>query len=340
MPVGTGGAVKAVPAGDLDTMSCRVILANTYHLYLRPGMEVIRQFGSLHGFIGWKHSILTDSGGFQIYSLGDHSRVSDRGVTFKSHIDGSKHFLTPEDVVDIQCDLDSDIQMVLDYFRGSPASKKAHAEAVLLTRKWAQRSRDRFVSSTAENAQFAIVQGGLHEDLREESLNGLAEMNFEGLAVGGLSVGESREDFLRIMGFTVPLLPEQKPRYLMGCGTPEEILLAVEKGVDMFDCVLPTRMARNGALFTTQGRISIKNRQYRLDETPVDDQCSCYTCRNYSRAYLRHLFISREINAAMLNTIHNLHFYLDFMTKIRYSITTDKFAEFKKSFLDNYLAKE
>jgi len=340
MPVGTAGAVKAILQRDLQSLSARIILANTYHLLLRPGMEVIKSSGGLHRFIGWDQSILTDSGGFQIYSLQENSRVSERGVTFRSHIDGREFSISPEEVVDIQNILGSDIQMVLDYFRGPPASKKEDHQALKLTETWARRSRERFIQTRRNNAQFAIIQGGLHEDLREESLEGLKRIGFEGYAVGGLSVGESGADFSRILRFILPLMEGDKPRYLMGCGSPEEILTAVEMGVDMFDCVLPTRVARNGALFTGGGRISIKNSQYRLDPRPPDETCQCYTCRNFSRAYLRHLYLSGEINAAVLNTLHNLHFYLDFMEKIRYSITTDKFAEFKNSFLNNYHKKE
>jgi queuine tRNA-ribosyltransferase len=336
MPVGTGGAVKAMLNKELADLNTEIILSNTYHLFLRPGMEIIESFGSLHKFISWEHAILTDSGGFQIFSLGKNSKVTDQGVEFKSHIDGSKIFFSPEDVVRIQNTLDSDIQMVLDYFAGYPATTKEDENALRITDHWAGRARDEFLKTPGNNAQFGIIQGGLHMALREESLEGLKKKNFEGYAVGGLSVGESRKEFDRVISFILPKMPFEKPRYLMGCGNPTEILFAVEQGVDMFDCVLPTRVARNGALFTRRGRISIKNSRYKHDNQPVDDTCNCYTCKNFSRSYLRHLFISKEINSAILNTIHNLHFYLDFMREIRYSISISSFLEFKRDFLAIY----
>lgn len=336
MPVGTAGAVKALTPDRLREIGAQIILGNTYHLFLRPGLEVIKTFGSLHAFSGWDKPILTDSGGFQIFSIQGNSKVTEEGVRFKSHLDGSMFFLTPEDVVDIQNVYDSDIQMVLDNFAGFPSSREEDERALKLTHLWARRARGRFLETNTSNAQFAIVQGGLHTDLRKQSVETLSAMDFEGYAVGGLSVGEKGEDFERIVRFTVPLLPEEKPRYLMGSGTPEEILLAVESGIDMFDCVMPTRNARNGSLFTSSGKLSIKNERYKFDTAPPDPQCRCYTCRNFSRAYLRHLYISREINASILNSIHNIHFYLDFMSKIRYSIKLNRFDEFKEKFLLNY----
>jgi len=336
MPVGTAGTVKALTPEQLRQAGAQVILANTYHLFLRPGTDIIRKFGSLHRFMAWDKPILTDSGGFQIFSLRSNSRVSEQGVRFQSHLDGSRFDLTPENVVDIQNVLDSDIQMALDYFAPHPASRAQDEKALRLTGAWAARARERFAATNRRNSQFAIVQGGLHEDLRERSLRELAALDFEGYAVGGLSVGESQADFQRILRPLAPELPAGKPRYLMGSGTPEDILFAVENGMDMFDCVMPSRNARNGTLFCSQGKIRIKNERYKGDPLPLDEGCSCYTCRNFSRAYLRHLFISREILASILNTIHNIHFYLDFMAKIRYAIHSRGFVEFKENFLALY----
>jgi len=336
MPVGTAGAVKALTPALLDETGARIILGNTYHLFLRPGPEVIKTFGSLHNFIGWNKPILTDSGGFQIFSIKGNTKVTEAGVEFKSHLDGSTFFLSPGDVVNLQNGYDSDIQMVLDYFAGHPASLEEDKEALKITHLWAQRARERFLETNVNNFQLAIIQGGLHTDLREESLAVLSRIGFDGYAVGGLSVGESREDFKRIITFILPRMPKDKPRYLMGSGMPEEILLAVELGVDMFDCVLPTRNARNGTLFTSNGKLAIKNERYKYDKSPLDPECNCYTCKNFSRAYLRHLYISREINASILNSFHNIHFYLDFMSKIRYAIKLNKFKEFKRNFLIIY----
>ncbi|MEN8222776.1 MAG: tRNA guanosine(34) transglycosylase Tgt [Acidobacteriota bacterium] len=337
MPVGTAGAVKGVTPERLNKIGAQIILGNTYHLFLRPGMEVIKKAGSLHRFISWDKPILTDSGGFQIFSLQENSKVKEEGVEFKSHLDGSKFFLTPESVVDIQNTLDSDIQMVLDNFAGNPSTPAQDRFALDITSRWAGRARERFLETGKKgNKQFGIVQGGLNEDMRSESLEKLTETGFDGYAVGGLSVGESREDFMRIIAHIVPKMESAKPRYLMGSGTPEEILFAVEKGIDMFDCVMPTRNARNGSLFTWSGKIAIKNEKHKFDQGPVDSDCGCYTCQNFSRSYLRHLYISREINSSILNSIHNLHFYLDFMQKIRYSVSSDKFMEFKDSFLLKY----
>ncbi len=336
MPVGTAGTVKALTPAQLGDAGAQIILANTYHLFLRPGTEVIRQFASLHDFMAWDRPILTDSGGFQIFSLRANARVDEQGVRFKSHLDGSSFFLGPEEVVDIQNILDSDIQMVLDHFAPHPASRAQDEKALRLTRLWADRARDHFLKSNRRNFQFAIVQGGLHADLRERSLRELAAMDFDGYAIGGLSVGESEREFRETLRPLAPCLPAGKPRYLMGSGTPEDILFAVENGVDMFDCVLPSRNARNGTLFTSRGRVRIKNEKYKFDPQPLDNDCSCYTCRRFSRAYLRHLFMSREILASIVNTIHNIHFYLDFMSKIRYAIQSHKFIEFKEDFLARY----
>lgn len=336
MPVGTVGAVKALTTRDLKELDAHIILGNTYHLFLRPGLEILKEFGSLHNFISWDRPMLTDSGGFQIFSLKRNMKVSETGVEFQSHVDGSRHSFTPEKVVDIQNVLDSDIQMVLDYFAPFPATKEDDRRALRITRLWAERARERFLETNRENAQFAIVQGGLHEDLREESLKSLLEIGFEGYAVGGLSVGETRKEMQKAISYILPLIPADKPRYLMGNGMPEEILFAVERGVDMFDTVIPTRVARNGLLFTSRGRLSIKNERYKTDKAPPDPECTCYTCRNFSRAYLRHLYHAKEINASILNSIHNTHFYLDFMSKIRYAIKFTNFLEFKKNFLHQY----
>jgi queuine tRNA-ribosyltransferase len=336
MPVGTAGAVKALTPQQLQEAGAQVILANTYHLFLRPGTAVIGRFGSLRRFMGWPGPILTDSGGFQIFSLRANARVGENGVRFRSHLDGSAFTLTPEDVVDVQNALDSDIQMALDHFAPHPASRAQDEKALRLTGAWAARARERFLATNRGNAQFAIVQGGLHPDLRERSLRELAAMDFEGYAVGGLSVGESTADFQRILRPLAVELPAAKPRYLMGSGTPEDILFAVESGMDMFDCVLPSRNARNGTLFTSRGKVRIKNEKHKADPRPLDEACGCYSCRNFSRAYLRHLFISREILASILNTIHNIHFYLDFMAKIRYAIESANFREFKENFLALY----
>jgi len=336
MPVGTAGAVKALTPDRLEKMGARIILGNTYHLFLRPGIEVVKKFGSIHKFISWSKPVLTDSGGFQIFSIKGSSKVSEKGVEFKSHLDGTIFFLTPEDVVNIQNDLDSDIQMVLDNFAPYPSERRENERALKITQEWANRARDRFLKTNQNNYQFAIIQGGLFKDLREKSVEDLKRLNFDGYAIGGLSVGESQKEFKKIMTFLPQFMPSEKPRYLMGSGTPEDILFSVEQGIDMFDCVLPTRNARNGTLFTSRGKITIKNERYKTDSEPLDSNCRCYTCRNFSRAYLRHLYISKEINSAILNTIHNLYFYLDFMNKIRYAIKQNKFTTFKENFLSLY----
>ncbi len=340
MPVGTCGSVKAMTMEHLKEAQAQIILGNTYHLFLRPGMDVIEKFKGLHNFCGWNKPILTDSGGFQIFSLSSFTKVEEAGVRFSSHIDGKKFFFTPKNVVDIQCKIDSDIQMVLDNFAGYPSSVEDNIKSTNLTAKWAKEAREHFLSKKSPNAQFGIVQGGLSEELRVQSLKDLREMDFEGYAIGGLSVGEPVQEFKRIVSFLAPQLPYDKPRYLMGSGTPEEILWAVEHGVDMFDCVMPSRNARRGTLFTSFGRLNIKNKKYAFDSNPIDSECQCYTCRNYSRAYLRHLYKCQEISSAILNTIHNISFYLDFMGKIRYSIKLNKFKKFKEDSLNGFLRGE
>jgi len=336
MPVGTAGTVKALTPAQLTEAGAQIILGNTYHLLLRPGTDIIARFGSLQRFMGWPGPILTDSGGFQIFSLKENVRLAQEGVTFKSHLDGAEVFLSPERAVEVQNVIGSDIQMVLDTFAGQPASREADLRALALTSHWAARARRHFLESGSEHAQFGIVQGGLHSDLRARAIEDLTRIGFEGYAIGGLSVGESRHEFERILTGLLPLMPPDRPRYLMGSGTPEEILTAVERGVDMFDCVLPSRNARNGTLFTSRGKVRIKNECHKADESALDPACNCYTCRNFSRAYLRHLFMAREILSPILNTIHNVSFYLAFMGKIRYAIRSGEFRRFQEGFLSHY----
>jgi queuine tRNA-ribosyltransferase len=326
LPVGTQGTVKSLTPEELTEVGAQVILANTYHLYLRPGHEVIRKLGGLHTFIHWNSPILTDSGGYQIFSLRALRKISEEGVTFQSHLDGSLHTLTPEKVMEIQRLLGSDIAMVLDECIPYPSPYAYAKTSIGLTTRWAKRC----LEDRRENdpALFAIVQGGIYRDLREESARNLVPLNFDGYAIGGLSVGEPKEAMKDVLEATAPLLPEQAPRYLMGVGTPQDILEAVRLGLDMFDCVLPTRNARNGTLFTSSGKLSIKQAQYSEDGRPVDDQCGCYTCRHYSRAYLRHLYLAREILSSRLNTIHNLYYYMDLVAKIRKVIGEGRFLDF------------
>jgi queuine tRNA-ribosyltransferase len=329
LPVGTQGSVKSLTPEELVEIGVEAILGNTYHLYLRPGHEIIGRLGGLHTFIHWERPILTDSGGFQIYSLGSLRKVSEDGVTFQSHLDGSSHFLTPEKVMEIQTALGSDIAMVLDECVPYPSPFEYVKAAMERTSHWAKRSLE--VRRENDPALFAIVQGGLHRDLREESAQTLVEMGFQGYAIGGLSVGEPKPAMLDVLAWTTPLLPENAPRYLMGVGTPEDILDAVMLGVDFFDCVLPTRNARNGTLFTSSGKISIKQAQYAEDGRSVDETCACYTCRHYSRAYLRHLYLSKEILSSRLNTIHNLYYYINLLVKIREAIQEDRLLDFYQS---------
>jgi len=341
MPVGTSGTVKAMSPDELKEMGAEVILANTYHLYLRPGHDVIHSVGGLHRFMNWDRPILTDSGGFQIYSLAALRRIDENGVCFRSHIDGSMHFIGPQKAMEIQLALGSDIAMVFDECTPYPASYEYTVKSLELTTRWARECKefkDRVMGqgsgaedlSPASQALFGIVQGGMYKDLRKRSLEELLGIGFDGYAVGGLSVGEPKEEMYEMINYTGPLLPEDRPRYLMGVGDLMDVVTAVEAGFDMFDCVMPTRNARNGTLFTSEGRISIKRAEYRSDSRPLDPACGCYTCRNYSRAYLRHLFLSREILSMRLNTIHNLYFYLTFFRKMRNAISSGRFAEFKR----------
>ena len=329
MPVGTQGTVKALSPDELKDMGAEIILSNTYHLYLRPGAEVVGGLGGLHRFMNWPWPILTDSGGFQIWSLSDLRNISEDGVEFKSHLDGSIHFLRPEDAVDIQNTLGSDIAMCLDECTPYPSSREYAQKSLKLTTKWAARCKERVKEIKSPMTLFGIIQGGMYKDLREESLNELMEVGFDGYAAGGLSVGESKEEMYEIINHIAPLMPQDKPRYLMGVGDLKDMITAVEAGFDMFDCVMPTRNARNGTLFTSLGRISIKRTEYKEDPSPLDPECSCYTCRNYERGYLRHLFLSREILSMRLNTIHNVHFYLNFMRQMREYINEGRFKEFK-----------
>ena len=326
MPVGTYGTVKAMTPNALADTGAQICLGNTFHLWLRPGMEVIKQFGGLHKFMNWDKPILTDSGGFQVFSLGDLRKITEEGVKFASPIDGAKLFLTPEISMQIQKDLNSDIVMIFDECTPYPADYKTAAESMRLSLRWARRSRDEHDRLENTNALFGIVQGGMHEALRDESLAGLKEINFNGFAIGGLSVGEPKEDMMRILAHTAPQLPTDKPRYLMGVGTPEDLMDSVEQGIDMFDCVMPTRNARNGHLFTRFGDVKIKNARFKTEQGPLDPTCSCYTCKNFSRAYLHHLFRAGEILSSILNTIHNLHYYQTLMAEMRSAIENDQFA--------------
>jgi len=324
MPVGTAATVKALPHELLEDLGCGIVLANTYHLYLRPGHERIAGLGGLHHFMSWNRAILTDSGGFQVFSHRDLRKISEDGVEFHSHLDGSRHFLTPEKVMEIQLALAPDISMVFDECTPYPCSRMDAEASMELSMRWAGRCRERWGrESRVPGGLFGIVQGGVYTDLRCRSVKDLSALNFDGLAVGGLSVGEPKDLMMEVLEATVPLLPRDRPRYLMGVGTPEDLIRCVALGVDMFDCVLPTRNARNGCLFTTEGRILIKNARYADDPGPPDPECACLTCRRYSRAYLRHLFMAGEYLAATLNTIHNVAFYLDTINKIRESIRSN-----------------
>jgi len=334
MPVGTYGTVKAMTAEELVSIGAQIVLGNTFHLMLRPGEKVIRKHGGLHDFMSWRKPILTDSGGYQVFSLGDLRKISEEGVTFRSPINGDKIFLSPERSIEVQKWLNSDIAMVFDECTPYPANEEMARISMEMSLRWAKRSKQAHEGSS--NALFGIVQGGMHENLRSESAEKLRRLDFDGYAIGGLSVGEPKGDMLRIMTYTAALLPADKPRYLMGVGTPEDLLNAIGQGVDMFDCVLPTRNARNGHLYTSQGIVRIRNAEHRNSLKPLDESCACSTCQNYSRAYLHHLQRSNEILGARLNTLHNLHFYQSLMTAAREAIQEGKFEIFKNSFLQKY----
>ena len=337
MPVGTYGSVKTMSPLELEKIGAQIILGNTFHLWLRPGPETIRQFGGLHQFIGWNKPLLTDSGGFQVFSLGEMRKISEEGVKFSSPINGDRLFLSPEISMQIQRVLNSDIVMQFDEctpyeIDGRPATRDEAGLSMRMSLRWAKRSQDEFKREENPNALFGIVQGGMFEELREESLAGLNELDFHGLAIGGLSVGEPKEDMQRILAHTGPRLLVNKPRYLMGVGTPEDLVDGVAHGIDMFDCVMPTRNARNGWLFTRFGDIKIKNARHKNEQNPLDDTCTCYACQNFSRAYLHHLYRCGEILGAQVNTIHNLHFYLQLMDDMRTAIETGSFVEFRRQF--------
>ncbi len=336
IPVGTYGTVKAMTPEELTGLGTEIILGNTFHLMLRPGGELVRAHGGLHEFMHWPGPILTDSGGFQVWSLTARRVITEEGVEFRAPTDGSKIFLSPENVMAVQAQLGSDIQMVFDECTDYPGSESVVRESMERSLRWARRSRAAFdAHGGAQNdaVVFGIVQGGMYRDLRTASVEGLLELDFDGLALGGLSVGETEAERLQVLEYTVPLLPRDKPRYLMGVGTPADIVKAVGRGIDMFDCVLPTRNARNGHLFTAAGVVRIRNARYRDDRGPLDEHCDCYTCVNYSRAYLRHLDRCGEILGARLNTIHNLHFYLALMRRIRTAVADGCFTEFAREFL-------
>jgi queuine tRNA-ribosyltransferase len=330
MPVGTYGTVKAMSPLELKEIDAHIVLGNTFHLWLRPGLEVIAAHGGLNEFMGWDGPILTDSGGFQVFSLGAMRKISEEGVKFKSPINGDTCFLTPEESMRIQKVLNSDIVMIFDECTPFPATLKEANDSMQLSLRWAKRSKEAHQGNS--NALFGIIQGGMYEELRDVSLAGLTEIDFDGFAIGGLSVGEPKEDMLRILAHTAPKMPQHKPRYLMGVGTPEDLVAAVAQGIDMFDCVMPTRNARNGWLFTQYGDVKIKNTRYKTDTQPLDADCTCYTCQNFSRAYLHHLHRVGEILGARLNTIHNLHYYQVLMASMRSAIEASTFEAFKAEF--------
>lgn len=337
MPVGTQGCIKSLDAMDMqEILGTKLILANTYHMYLRPGEKVVEQLGGLHRFAQFQGSFLTDSGGFQAFSLSDNVKLQEDGIIFKSHIDGSKHLFTPAKVLDIQYSLNSDIMMVLDDLVGLPAPLKRLEESIKRSAKWANLSLEYHKQKNRPNNNlFAIIQGGTHLKMRSLSVE-LTHKGFDGYAIGGLAVGESADEMLETIAHTAPLLPKDKPRYLMGVGTPENILDAISLGVDMFDCVMPTRNARNATLFTHSGKISIKNAPYKLDNTPIEENCACYACKRYSKAYLHHLFRAKELTYARLASLHNLHFYLELVKNARNAILEKRFLSFKKEFLEKY----
>ncbi len=332
MPVGTQATVKTLSPEDLVNLGVEIILSNTYHLFLRPGHELIRDFGGVQKFMGWNRPVLTDSGGFQVFSLAELRKITEEGVIFQSHIDGgAKHFISPEYAVEIQETLGSDIMMAFDECIPYPATRDYALESLERTIRWAKRCRE--AKKDTGQALFGIVQGGMYPDLRQRSAEALVDIGFDGYAIGGLSVGETKPMMYEMIEASVPSLPENAPRYLMGVGTPEDLVEGVDRGVDMFDCVMPTRNARNGTFFTSFGKVVIRNAQYERDKLPIDPDCGCYTCRNFTRAYLRHLFNAGEVLALRLGTIHNLFFYLSLMRTIRGSVEQGRFKEFRKEFL-------
>jgi queuine tRNA-ribosyltransferase len=330
MPVGTYGTVKAMAPNELEALGAQIVLGNTFHLWLRPGIDAVAAHGGLHGFMGWRHPILTDSGGFQVFSLGPLRKVREDGVAFASPVDGDRLLLTPELSIEIQRAFDSDVAMVFDECIAYPASRDEAARSMELSLRWAARCKTAHAGSA--NALFGIVQGGMFEDLREASLAGLTDIGFDGYAIGGLSVGEPKEEMRRVQAFIAPRLPEERPRYLMGVGAPEDIVTAVADGIDMLDCVLPTRNARNGWLYTRHGDVKIRNARHRTDTGPLDPACPCYTCRNFSRAYLHHLQRANEILGARLATLHNLHYYLTLMAELRAAIAEGSLPRYAAAF--------
>jgi len=338
MPVGTAGAVKAVTRAQLEEIGAQIVLANTYHLMLRPGDALVAELGGLHGFTGWPGPFLTDSGGYQVFSLARLRTIDEDGVSFQSHLDGSPYRLTPERSMEVQTNLGADIVMAFDECPPATATREEVAAATERTTRWARRSRE--AHRRPDQWLFGIVQGGVHLDLRERSAAEMMALGFPGYAIGGLAVGETKDQTWRVVDHVAPRLPEDKPRYLMGVGTPEDLLEGVARGIDMFDCVLPTRNARNGQLFTSQGRLSIRNARFRADPLPPDPDCACYTCRTASRAYLRHLHLAGEMTAATLMTLHNLAFYLDTLRRVRQNILLGRFEEFRRGMLRALAASE
>ncbi len=335
MPVGTQAAVKAMAPYELEEIGAKIILSNTYHLYIRPGHDIVKQAGGLHSFMNWDGAVLTDSGGFQVFSLCDLRKIKEEGVTFKSHLDGSSHFITPEKAIEIENALGADIIMAFDECAPYPSEYNYAKEAMERTTRWAQRCKEAH-KNTEKQALFGIVQGVTFKDLRQESAKQLVELDFPGYAIGGLSVGEPAELMYEVLDYTVPLLPENKPRYLMGVGTPDYLIEGVIRGVDMFDCVLPTRVARNGTAMTSEGKVVIRNAVYEKDFLPLDSECDCYTCKNFTRAYIRHLIKSEEILGIRLTTIHNLRFLISLMEKVRKAIEEERLLEFRREFYVKY----
>ncbi len=335
MPVGTQATVKTMTPEEVKKLGAQIILGNTYHLYLRPGHKLIEEAGGLHKFMNWNGSILTDSGGFQVFSLGKLRKITEEGVEFRSHIDGSKHFITPEKSIEIQNSLGSDIMMAFDECVPYPASKEYVKKSMERTTRWAKRCK-KYHKDWNNQGLFGIVQGGMYKDLRKKSAEDIVELEFPGYAIGGLSVGEPKNLMCEMLDFTTPLLPKDKPRYLMGVGTPDYLFESVIRGIDMADCVLPTRIARNGTVMTSRGKLVIRNAKYKKDFNKLDPECNCYTCTNYSRAYIRHLFNVNEILGARLATIHNLYFLLNLMKNIRKAIEEDRLLEYRNEFYKKY----
>jgi len=336
MPVGTLGTVKAMSPGELENIGFDIILGNTYHLYLRPGDELIKNAGGLHSFINWNRNILTDSGGFQVMSLQQFRKITEEGIEFQSHIDGSFHLFSPERVMEIEHNLGADIIMVLDECAPHPCTKEYAKESAEMSLRWAERCKFKHEQLGGEQSLFGIVQGSIYDDLREENAKNLISIDFSGYAIGGLAVGENKEDMLRIVNLMDKILPKEKPRYLMGVGTPLDLLENIERGVDMFDCVMPTRHARNGQAFTRDGRLTVRNGKYKEDFRPIQENCNCYACRNFSRAYIRHLINVKEILGVRLTTMHNLTFYNTLIKEIRESINNNNFSEYKNNFIERY----